>query len=480
MTHNGIREQAAAAGGGGHKSHRLAMLVAFSTMFGHGAAAQEQRGLRSNTPEASPGYVIFNPDGSPTTYLIDLEGRFVHTWESEYSPGGGAYLLDNGNLLRGVREPDVPVFSGGGQAGGLQELTWDGEVVWDFTFATEDHLLHHDVAVLPNGNVLGIAWEQKSPEEANRAGRLAALTPEAGLWPEMLVEFERRPPNGARIVWEWHMWDHTIQNPDASRYGEPEEHPELIHINGDREAPELSAEVLERVHALDQIVVSVPRFNEIWVIDHSTTTEEAAGHTGGRWGRGGDLLYRWGNPRVYGRGDEATRKLGFQHDVEWVPEGMPGAGHLTVFNNRVVDVDADGDYSAVFELVPPTDGAGRYVVSETGPFGPEEPTWSYLAPTKWEFFSSGRSGAHRLANGHTFITSGAQGRFFEVTPEGEIVWEYWAPYAPTVGGNQATNANAYSVFRATKIPPDHPALAGRDLTPLDPQPPLGPTPDPNP
>ena len=218
--------------------------------------------------------------------------------------------------------------------------------------------------------------------------------------------------------------------------------------------------------ALDQIVVSVPGFNEIWVIDHSTTTEEAAGHTGGRWGRGGDLLYRWGNPRVYGRGDEATRKLGFQHDVAWVPEGMPGAGHLTVFNNRVVDVDADGDYSAVFELVPPTDGAGRYVVSETGPFGPEEPTWSYVAPTRWEFFSSFISGAHRLANGHTFITSGAQGRFFEVTPEGEIVWEYWAPYAPTVGGNQATNANAYSVFRATKIPPDHPALAGRDLTPL--------------
>ena len=68
----------------------------------------------------------------------------------------------------------------------------------------------------------------------------------------------------------------------------------------------------------------------------------------------------------------------------------------------------------------------------------------------------------------------SQGRFFEVTPEGDIVWEYWAPYAPAVEGNQATNANAYSVFRATKIAPDHPALAGRDLPPLDPQPPLGP------
>ena len=503
------------------------MLVAFSTIFGPATAqdADERRGLRSNTPEASPGYVVFNPNRSLTTYLVDLDGRVVHTWQSDYAPGGGAYLLDNGHLLRGARDSDVPVFSGGGQGGRLQELTWDGEVVWDFTFATEDHLLHHDVALLPNGNVLGIAWEQKPPEEANQAGRLAVLTPEAGLWPDMIVEFEPQPPDGARIVWEWHMWDHTIQNhnPDASHYGEPAEHPELIDINGDREAPEMSAEVLERVQvlgyvpeetapedlqsdfmhmnavnynaALDQIVMSVPRFNEIWVIDHSTTTEEAAGHTGGRWGRGGDLLYRWGNPSVYGRGDEAARRLGFQHDVRWVPEGMPGAGHLTLFNNRIED--ADGDHSAVFELSPPTDGAGRYVVPDAGPFEPEEPTWSYVAPTlshetdsffsvmcrgvtRTAFFSSFISGAHRLANGHTFITSGAQGRFFEVTPEGEIVWEYWSPYAGTLPGNQATNANPYSVFRATKIAPDHPALAGRDLTPLDPPPPWVPPADPSP
>ena len=216
MTNNGIRGPEAAAERDGHPSQRLAlligMLVAFSTMLGSvgcGApagepvdATDEPRGLRSNTPEASPGYVVFNPNLSLTTYLVDLEGRVVHTWQSDYPPGGGAYLLDNGNLLRGVREPDVPVFSGGGQAGWLQELTWDGEVVWDFTFATEDHLLHHDVALLPNGNVLGIAWEQKSPQEGNRAGRLAVLTPEAGLWPDMIVEFEPQPPNGGRIVWE--------------------------------------------------------------------------------------------------------------------------------------------------------------------------------------------------------------------------------------------------------------------------------------
>ena len=465
--------------------------------------ADERRGLRTNTPEASPGYVLFNPNRSLTTYLIDREGRVVHTWESEHAPGGGAYFLDNGHLLRGAREPDVPVFSGGGQAGRLQELTWDGEVVWDFTFASADHLLHHDVAVLPNGHILAIAWEEKSPEEAIQAGRLAALTPEAGLWPDMLVELEPQPPDGARIVWEWHMWDHTIQDhdPEASHYGELAAHPELVDINGDREAPELSAEELERVQALgfvpedlapdglqsdllhmnavnynaalDQIVMSVPRFNEIWVIDHSTTTEEAAGHTDGRWGRGGDLLYRWGNPRAYG--GEDARRLFFQHDVRWVPEGMPGAGNLTLFNNRIED--PDGSYSAVFELAPPTEGAGRYVVPNAGPFGPEAPTWSYVAPDRTTFFSSFISGAHRLADGHTFITAGAQGRFFEVAPDGEIVWEYWSPYAGTLPGNQATNANPYSVFRATKIAADHPALAGRNLTPLDPQPPSVPPPD---
>ena len=381
-------------------------------------------------------------------------------------------------------------------------------MVWDFTFASEDHLLHHDVAVMPNGNILAIAWEQKSAREANQAGRLPALTPEVGLWPDMIVEFEPQLPDGARIVWQWHMWDHTLQthDPDADNYGELSEHLELIDINGDRDAPEMSAEALERVEALgyvpegmemeglssdflhtnalhynpalDQIVMSVPRFDEIWIIDHSTTTEEAAGHTGGRWGRGGDLLYRWGNPRAYGRGEEAARRLGYQHDVRWVPAGMPGAGHLTLFNNNIED--PDGTYSAVFELALPTDDVGRYVVPDAGPMGPEEPTWTYVAPNRTQFFSPRISGAHRLVNGHTAITAGRPGRFFEVTPEGQIVWEYWNPYAGTLPGNQAANDDPYSVFRATKIAPNHPALAGRALTPLDPQPAFVPPPDPSP
>ena len=348
------------------------------------------RGLGLTTPNAAPGYVFFNPLLSHTTYLVDVEGRVVHTWESQYDSGGGAYLLDNSHLLRGGQEPDPAVFSGGGQAGRIQEVTWDGEVVWDFVFADEHHLLHHDLAVLPNGNVLAIAWEAKTAEEAVLGGRRPELTPEAGLWPDMIVEFEPKRPDGAQIVWEWHMWDHTIQDvdPALANYGDPAAHPERIDINGEQDTPQISAAELARLQALgyvppdaapedlqsdlmhtnaiaynpilDQIVLSVLRYNEIWIIDHSTTTTEAAGREGGRWGRGGDLLYRWGNPRTYGRGGEDDQRLFGQHDVRWVGEGTPGSGRLTLFNNRIPS--PEGDHSAVFELAPPMDDAGRYVV----------------------------------------------------------------------------------------------------------------------
>ena len=477
-----------------------------------GVATEElPRGLRLSTPDATPGYVYYTPLISASTYLIETgNGDVVHTWESEYAPSAFVYLLDNGHLLRGAREPNVAVFSSGGQGGRIQELTWDGELVWDYLYASEDHLLHHDVAVLPNGNILAIAWEAKPPEEAQQMGHRPEMTPEGGLWPDMIVELEPHPPNGARVVWEWHTWDHMIQSRDAvlSHYGDPSEHPELIDINGGRELPEdIPEEDLARYReighvpsdsdhdpssdlmhtnaiaynpSVDQIALSIQAYGEIWIIDHSTTIEEARSHTGGRWGRGGDLLYRWGNPRVYGRGDEADQRLFGQHDVRWVPEGLPGAGNILVFSNNVAG--PDGPHSEVFEIEPPTDDVGRYLLNEREPFGPATPTWSYTASDPRSFHSPFLSGAHRLPNGHTLITSGAQGRFFEVAPEGEIVWEYWSPTSgdvrmPDGSWPHPVERFPYSVFRATKIAPDHPALRGRELVPLDPQPSPVPPPD---
>ncbi len=464
--------------------------------------AGEPRGIRINLPGAQPGYTLFGPILSDTTYLIDNAGQVVHTWRAELAPGGGLYLLDNGHLLRPGRKAEVERFSGGGQGGVIQEFTWDGELVWDFIFASDQHLAHHDVEILPNGNVLAIAWEHKSADEARLAGRIPSKVPAAGLWPDMVVEIEPQRPSGGRIVWEWHAWDHLVQghNKRLSNYAAPAERPGRIDVNGDL-SPEIRQEELEKLKALgyvsadmteedlksdlfhtnaidynaelDQIAISALRYSEIWIIDHSTTSEEAASSSGGRWGRGGDLLYRWGNPLSYGRGDEASQRLFSQHDVRWISHGYPGAGHLMVFSNDMAD--DSGPFSTVLEFVPPTDDDGHYLLPEDGPYGPAEPLWSYRGTAESFFFSPFISGADRQPNGNTLICSGAQGRMFEVTSDGEIVWEFWDPRQgqvrlPDGSLPQPVDEFTHAVFRATRIPPDHPALGGRQLQPLDPQP----------
>ncbi len=468
------------------------------------AGINEPRGLRHNGPGAQPGYTLFGPILSDTTYLIDNDGMVVHAWDTDYAPSGGIYLLDNGNLMRPAREPGVERFTGGGQGGRIQEFTWDGELVWDYKFASDQHLTHHDIAVMPNGNILAISWEYKSAEEVTAAGRQPSQVPEAGLWPDMVVEIEPIRPDGGRIVWEWHAWDHMVQGLDESlpNYGDPSQNPGRININAGA-APEVDPEQLEQLKALgyvpsdttaedigsdffhtnainynaelDQIALSSPRFNEIWIIDHSTSTEEAASRSGGRWGRGGDLLYRWGNPANYGRGDESSQMLFAQHDIRWIPAGLPGAGNLTVFSNDMAD--DSGPYSTVYEIDPPTDAEGNYVIPETGPFAPAEPAWSYRGTAEAFFFSPFISGAERQPNGNTLICSGAQGRLFEVNPAGEIVWEFWDPRQGEVtmpGGEMPHPVGEFTraVFRGSRYLADHPAFDGRSLRPLDPQPPV--------
>ena len=239
-------------------------------------------------------------------------------------------------------------------------------------------------------------------------------------------------------------------------------------------------ERLEYNPELDQIIISSPDLDEIFIIDHSTTTEEAAGHTGGRWGKGGDYLYRWGNPLIYGRGDTLDRKLGGQHDVQWIDKGLPGEGNILVFNNNVPNVERG--FSSVLEIKPPLNNL-TYEITDGNAFGPEEPSWKYIAADTFSFVSPFISGAHRLSNGNTFICQGPKGRFFEVTPSGEVVWDYMTPYSgdfrmPDGTLPQPVGGLVYATFRATHIPVDHPAIQGKDLAPLNPQPsPYTPEPD---
>ena len=456
------------------------------------------RGLIRNAPGATPGYVLFNPSLSDTVYLVDNEGRVVHVWKTPYAPGGDLELLANGNLLRGARDPEMLGFKTGGTGGILQELAWDGSVVWEWKLSDAERMHHHDVTALPNGNLLLLAWEVKSPEQARRSGRQVDQIPEQGLWPDLVLEIEPVRPRGANLVWEWHVWDHLIQShdPEASNHGDPAAYPGRIDLNAGAHAPAIDAEQLEQLKALgyvpadatpqdlrsdflhvnavtyhprlDQIALSVPMLGEIWIIDHATTTAEAAGPAG-------DLLYRWGNPAAYGRGGEGAgvQRFFYHHDVRWIPDGWEGAGNLTVFNNG--RERPEGMWSSIDEWTPPVGADGRYAQGG-GPFGPAALAWQYQAQEPTTFYAPFISGAHRLANGNTMVCSGTGGQFFEVTRAGEVVWEYRNPFWGDVRNVDGSlpqpriDERPFAVFRATRIPADHPAVAGRTLAPLDPQP----------
>jgi hypothetical protein len=440
-----------------------------------GNASPAERGLRSRTADACPGYTLFAPMNATTTYLVDLDGNVIHRWASNYEPGMAAYLLPDGSLLRAAREPSASFF-GGGIGGRIQRIARNGTVVWDFEYSDESKCQHHDIKPLANGNVLLVAWERKTREEAVAAGRNPDRMFEKEMWPDCVVEIEPQGATGGRVVWEWRVWDHLVQDVDAGlpNYGVVAEHPERVDVNFERSQPRESAAEMRRLRALgyvggavpeeergpgqrpsrgpgrfpggpggppgdwchvnsvdhnerlDQIVLSVHTFNEIWVIDHSTTTEEAASSRGGRSGKGGDLLYRWGNPQAYGAGDGSAQQLFAQHDARWIPDGLPGAGNITVFNNG--PGRADGQYSSVIEIAPPIEATGGYARERGRAFGPAGPAWEYKGRAGEAFFSGHISGAQRLSNGNTLICSGEQGRIFEVSRMGQIAWDYWNPF----------------------------------------------------
>ncbi len=433
----------------------------------HKNAPSHQQQL-TDTP--SQGYTLFSPIYTDITYLIDNNGTVVHTWNPDHRPGQASYLLEHGNLLYTTFRGLHPIFITGGMGGGLQEITWNGTVIWDYTYAGETYLSHHDIEPLPNGNILLISWEYKTYQESITAGRNPDLLPLAGLWPDYIVEIKPNGSSNADIVWEWHIWDHLIQDHDPTKenYGIVADHPERIDINFVENSDLIISDWTHTnsidYHAdYDQILLSVSKFSEIWIIDHSTTTEEAAGHIGGRYGKGGDLLYRWGNPQTYQHGQPSDQQFYIQHDAQWIATGLPGEGNILVFNNG--NTRPNGPYSTVDEIIPPIQSNGSYYRQPNASYGPENPTWTYTAPKPKDFYSSIVSGAQRFPNGNTLILSGEFGQFFEINQDNEIIWEYINPY-PRILRN--------TIFKTHRYPPDYPGLQDLYQRPATPTTPQGP------
>ncbi len=549
-----------------------ALLVAASPFVRHvqeGAAplapiAAPTTGVLRKLPGAQAGYTLFAPFDVGDTYLIDLDGAIVHQWKSAFPPGQTVELLRNGHLLRAARDPGASSLHGGGEGGRIEEFDWEGNLVWSYVCCDDQRRQHHDFEPLPNGNVVLIAWEAKTLAEAVEMGRDADAA-RNGLWPDCLLEVKPRGVDGGDIVWEWHVWDHLIQDrdPGLPNFGVVADHPERLDLNANRRrtdaptggmTPE-EAEALRKLgylgpqgegdaasppapappaggdrprrggrgagpgmdadwnhvnsvayHAgLDQLVLSSHNQHEVWIVDHGTTTAEAASHSGGKRGHGGDFLFRWGNPQTWGMGGAEQQQLFGQHDARWIEPGLRGEGHLLVFNNnvkggfggpgmggpgmgrpgmrgpgfgrgRVGGESAPAVASYVVELELPLLPDGTYARVENSVFGPAQPLWRFGGgagePT---FFSPIVSGSERLRNGNTLISCGAEGYCVEVDAQGQVVWEFRNPFGrnaapggdPTArprgpGGMGGMFAGAF--YRATRIAPDHPALKGRKLS----------------
>ena len=409
------------------------------------------------------GYLLYTPGGgggSNTTRYEDWNGNLVHSWSHSSGPASMPYLLageDGGTenaLLYYPSRSSNPTMDTGGVGGKVEIYTWYGEILYTYNISSEYYQHHHDIAVLPNGNFIVIAWERLYADEWQALGRTSVNNNLNQMW--ALAFFEIEPTLDGRtesienfdaVVWEWHITDHLVQDIgpqyDAT-YGVISDHPELMDVNcgnvggnggpgGQANGDWMHINAIDYNADLDQLVFSSRHQSEIYIIDHSTTTEEAASHSGGNSGMGGDFIYRWGGPGNYGRGDNSDDILHDQHSVNWIPEGYPGAGNLILFNNY-----HSGNTAAVLEIETPVRDDGSYELLGLNPYGPDSWTWIYDESIS----SNMQGGAFRLPNGNTLITEAEHARIIEVTESGERVYEDELP------GNQSM------IPRASKYSPD--------------------------
>ena len=438
-------------------------------------------GLEAIESGMAVGYTLFRAGGSKYAYLIDPLGRIAHSWQDTFSNGTfyHAKLLDNGNLLN-IKHDSVLEFDP------------RGNVVWQYKPGGQ---LHHDFLKMPNGNVMLLVRGIKTREEAIAAGANPEFVNESGIKYDYLIEARPTGASGGEVVWEWSAWDHLVQDFDPSKpnYGAIAEHPELIDINFSLEQTSASrsrapndwthVNAIDYNPELDQIMLSPRHFSELWIIDRSATTEEARGHSGGNSGMGGDLLYRWGNPRAYGHGTLADQRLFYQHQTHWIPPGLPGAGNILVFNNGNEFAGYERFYSSIDELAPPVDGY-RYRRAPNSAYPPSDLAWTYVAETPTDFYAASLSGTQRLPNGNTLIADGIAGDIFQVTHDGKVAWKYVVPlhYHISLWHDKGAPARLTyglpnelpftirtikqnSLYRASWYPPDHPGLLALGLAP---------------
>ncbi|MFM7217846.1 MAG: aryl-sulfate sulfotransferase [Bacteroidota bacterium] len=389
-----------------------------------------------------PGKTSYSVKNTTSSYLIDTNGTVTHTWThaSNAPTCYSTYVMPGGVLWRTVSKAGNS-FSGGPISGQFQKIDYNGTVLWDFVYSTTSYCSHHDICPMPNGNVLLIAYEARSQAEVTAAG----CTGYTGImWPDKVVEVQQTGLTTGVVVWEWKAWDHLVQNvnPSLANYQSSiVNHPELLHINYRPQKDWMHANGVHYNPILDQIAISSHNLNEIYVIDHSTTMAEAAGHTGGNAGKGGDILYRWGNPAAYSAA--GTANFNVVHDAHWIQEGCPNAGELAGYNNRGISATA----SCADIFLPPVNGY-NYTINLGSAYGPV----TYSIRQACGGYNGNEGSSQQLPNGNILVNMGTSGMVKEFDPAGNLLW------SKSLGGGNA-KAFRYSDCYLDNQPPPIPTIS---------------------
>ena len=407
---------------------------------------------RYDPAQAYNSYTIFSGQDKKT-HLIDMNGNEVHRWDAEGFP---PVLLEpelaggkRGNVLVQLSSAKGTSNEGNGLRNqSIGELDWDGNVVWQWGAAggASDAYSaaapsqapggsakqHHDWRRLPSGNTLVLA---------NLVHPIKGFSA-AQVLDDVIYEVS---PSGA-VVWKWVASEHlnefgfsakslALVKAGSSPRGKDAPF-DYLHVNNMSVlGPNRWYDAGDQRFKPDNILIDSREANFIVILDKQTGKVV--------WSLGPD--YPAKAPGQRGLPRPVDQIVG-QHDAHIIPPGLPGAGNLLVFDNQ-----GEAGYPRVSVGVQP-----HSRVLEIDPVK-KEIVWEYSgsdsnAPV-WGFYSSFISSARRLPNGNTLIDEGMNGRIFQITAKGDIVWEYVSPYfaqTPVAGAGRQVLSNW--LYRAQPVP----------------------------
>ncbi len=396
-------------------------------------------------------YVLVSPFRGNTSYLINREGNILQRWSSAESTLMG-YLREDGSVVRSIVTGVDNGINIGGKTGAIEIIDKDNNQIWKWELDTTTEALHHDIALLPNGNILASVWVIKDRAECIANGRDPSTIVEDRLIIDKVIEIEPVGTDQANIVWEWTLWDHLVQDFDSNQlnFGDAS-NGSLFDINQSTEGINFThVNGLDYISSLDQIILNSRVLDEFIIIDHNLTTQQAATNTGGRYNKGGQILYRWGNPESYNSGTATDRELHDQHDTTFVGDNSLSRGTFLVFDNQ-----DDPNFSTIKEVNINVTADGVYPSIPASGNNPSTPVWSY---SNEEILSPRTSGVQRLPSGNTLITSTSGAIIREVNYAGEILWEL----DTTIEVDGVLEINS-SGFKSRSYPKDYAGVIALDL-----------------